>query len=88
MRALCWDRAEEGAGVRRGVDAEDGGGLQRREEFARRDDFISDVEVAEKIALDAAGGAVGLKGCVLDGAVVGLVADDSHGWLWVGSWSV
>jgi hypothetical protein len=57
------------------ADAKDGRRLKRREEFARRDDFISDAEVAEKIALDATGGAVGLKGCVLDGAVVGLVAD-------------
>jgi hypothetical protein len=57
------------------ADAKDGGGLQGREELARCEDFPGDAEVAEKIALDATGGAVGLKGCVLDGAVVGLVAD-------------
>ena len=53
-------------------------GCQLREELARCDDFISEAEVAEKIALDSAGGAVGLKGCVLDGAIVGLVADKFH----------
>ena len=29
--------------------------------------------------MDAPGGAVGLKGCELDGAIGGLVADNAHG---------
>ena len=64
------------------ADAENGGGLQRCQEPAGSHDLVGDAEATEKVALDAPGGAVGLKGCELDGAIGGLVADNAHGLLW------
>ena len=64
------------------ADAENGGGLQRCQEPAGGHDRVGDAEATEKVALDAPGGAVGLKGCELDGAIGGLVADNAHGLLW------
>jgi hypothetical protein len=60
------------------TDAKDGRRLKRGKDLAGADDFIGYAVCSKEVALEAAGGAVWLKGCILDGAVVRLVSDEFH----------